>query len=152
MCCLSSYLQTSAHRTSDDAKHFMKKQIANHAFVKENRHISSRSVSLQFTFMRTLMLQRQTKTLKLALVVAECWVTLRVTPGLHRAGGSNASLRIACLTWIPAIHTRSRTSLPNQWAPCIMLVQDTARVKLQQKHPLKNCQFEIMRSKPKFVP
>lgn len=57
-----SYLQTPACRTSDDAKHFMKKQIANHAFVKENRHISSCSASSQFTFMRTLTLQRQTKT------------------------------------------------------------------------------------------
>lgn len=51
----------SAHQTSDDAKRFRKKQIANHAFVKENRHISSRSASLQFRFMRRLTLRRQTK-------------------------------------------------------------------------------------------
>lgn len=73
-----------------------RKQIASHTFVKENRRISSPSGSLQFRFMRRLMLQRQTRNLKLALVVKSC--CRKGNSGLHRAGGCNASLQITNLT------------------------------------------------------
>lgn len=87
-----------------------KKQIANHTFVKENRHISSQPVCSSDLW-EDWCYKGKHKLLKLAFAV-ECCATFKVMSGFHKAGGCNASLQIASLTWILAIQTRSRTTTP----------------------------------------